>query len=349
MLLEGLQLPLTTPFYPDGRLNLGKLEHNVARYSKTPAAGLVALTVTGEGSLLSDEEARHALETVAGAAAAEKVLMANVSRDSVVATLRMAEYAADLGYDAVLVRGSSATRNVKEAVAYFQTLADRAPLPVVLSSTVQPNGGAISLETVSEVAGHPRIIGMVDSSGEVARVDRLRTLTEGVRHEVTVTSVFAAVTGRMQSRGGNSSGGAIVSADKLTDGGTVLAVAPASVQLKTRVKAVGFQMLAGTTAGMLKGLQSGMVGAMVPLAACAPQACYEVLAAWKEGDQGLAHEKQERLLAPALRVEAQLGVPGIKYGCDVNGYFGGAARLPLLPVTGAERTEIEALLQGIRN
>ena len=52
MLLEGLQLPLTTPFYSDGRLNLRKLEHNVARYSKTPVAGLVALGATGEPTLL---------------------------------------------------------------------------------------------------------------------------------------------------------------------------------------------------------------------------------------------------------------------------------------------------------
>jgi 4-hydroxy-2-oxoglutarate aldolase len=55
MLLEGLQLPLTTPFHPDGRLNLPKLEHNVARYSKTPAAGLVALSDFGEPTMLSDE------------------------------------------------------------------------------------------------------------------------------------------------------------------------------------------------------------------------------------------------------------------------------------------------------
>ena len=50
MLLEGLQLPLTTPFYPDGRLNLLKLEHNVSRYSRTPIVGLVALSDAREGA-----------------------------------------------------------------------------------------------------------------------------------------------------------------------------------------------------------------------------------------------------------------------------------------------------------
>ena len=49
------------------------------------------------------------------------------------------------------------------------------------------------------------------------------------------------------------------------------------------------------------------------------------------------------------RVEEELGVAGIKYGCDLNGYFGGRPRLPLLPMTGEERAEIEALMQGLRN
>ena len=101
MLLEGLQLPLTTPFYPDGRLNLPKLEHNVARYSRTPISGLVALSDFGDPTMLSEEEARLVLRGVADAARAQKVLIAGVSRDSVVGTLDLIESAAKVGYDAV--------------------------------------------------------------------------------------------------------------------------------------------------------------------------------------------------------------------------------------------------------
>ena len=89
MLLEGLQLPLTTPFYPDGRLNLPKLEHNVARYSRTPVAGLVGLSDVGEPTMLSDEETREVLRCVVEVAAAEKALLAGVSRDSVLETLQI--------------------------------------------------------------------------------------------------------------------------------------------------------------------------------------------------------------------------------------------------------------------
>jgi dihydrodipicolinate synthase/N-acetylneuraminate lyase len=42
-------------------------------------------------------------------------------------------------------------------------------------------------------------------------------------------------------------------------------------------------------------------------------------------------------------------VAGIKFGCDLNGYFGGRPRLPLLPLTGDQRAKIEALMQGLRH
>src|ERR1700722_16990684 len=122
MLLEGLQLPLTTPFYPDGRLNFRKLEHNAARYSRTLATGLVALSNSGEPTMLSDVETHQTLTSVSEAASSEKVLIAGVSRDSVAGTLDLAEYAAKAGYDAVLVKPSSVLRtgaNPKEFLLYF--------------------------------------------------------------------------------------------------------------------------------------------------------------------------------------------------------------------------------------
>jgi 4-hydroxy-2-oxoglutarate aldolase len=349
MLLEGLQLPLTTPFYPDGRLNLLKLEHNAARYSKTPVAGLVALSDFGEATMLSDEETRQALRSVADATAAEKVLMAGVSRDGVIGTLELAESAAKLGYDAVLVKRPSLFRSgadgehAKELLTYFQAVADRSALPVVLYSPASEQGGLLPAEIVIGLAGHPRIIGLVDCVGGRERFEALRDGTAGVKRDVLVTAVFAAATGRMQARNEG-----LISTNTLT-GGAALAVATAKVGAKTRTKVAGFQMLAGRTAGMLEGLWAGAVGAMPGCAASAPQACYEVLAAWKDGDEGLAQEKQVRLGGVAERVERALGVAGIKFGCDLNGYFGGRPRLPLLPLTGEQRAEIELLMRGLRN
>ena len=43
------------------------------------------------------------------------------------------------------------------------------------------------------------------------------------------------------------------------------------------------------------------------------------------------------------------GIPGIKYGQDLNGYYGGTPRLPLLPLNGDAKAEIGELLRKIPN
>jgi dihydrodipicolinate synthase/N-acetylneuraminate lyase len=347
MLLEGLHLPLTTPFYSDGRLNLRKLEQNVAAYSKTPVAAIAVLSSHGEPTMLSDDETQQILQAAIASAAPEKVMIAGASRDSVRETLAVVEHAAALAYDAALIAPPSflqaltGARQTKELLTYFQSVADRSAVPVVLNFTAAP----LAVEAIIELASHPRIIGLVEKSAAPERIAHLKRATETVKHEVTVTAVFAAVTKRMLLR---QEATTMLSAASLT-GGAALAVAPTVPALKTRTKVVGFQLLAGNTATMLEALNAGAVGAMPAFAACAPQATYEVLAAWKDGDRGLADEKQERLLAAAKFIEEELGTAAIKFGCDLNGYFGGLPRLPLLPPSGEDRTRIELLLQGLRN
>ncbi|MBB5057645.1 dihydrodipicolinate synthase/N-acetylneuraminate lyase [Granulicella aggregans] len=349
MLLEGLFLPLTTPFLPNGRLNLPKLRENVARYSKTPAAGLVALSHIGQPCLLSDAETEDTLRCVAEAAVAEKVLIAGVARDSVVHTLEMIEFAAKCGYDAAMVplpsmlRGSDRGLEVK---AYFEAVADSAALPVILDS--RAGDSAIAADPAIDLARHRNILAITDVTASADWVKQMREGTAEVCHEVTVTSVFAAVTGRMIAKHKPASG-TLVSAEALS-GGTALAVAPAPFStLKTRSKTVGFQILCGSTLGILDALAAGAAGGMPPLSASAPQACYEVFAAWKDGDPALAAEKQHRLQSAAEVVEEGLGVAGIKYGSDLNGYFGGRPRLPSLPLSSTERERVEVAMAGLRN
>jgi dihydrodipicolinate synthase/N-acetylneuraminate lyase len=119
-------------------------------------------------------------------------------------------------------------------------------------------------------------------------------------------------------------------------------------KMKTRQKEVGFQVLVGAAHKLHPSLDAGAVGAILAFACPAPTACYEIYAAWKEGDAELARIKQERIAKAAQRV-GDLGVPGFKYGMDFNGYYGGAARLPFLPLTATLKQEVEQLLADIRN
>src|SRR5579863_6680229 len=104
MLIEGIFAAIPTPFYPDERLYLRKLEANVSRYSRSLLSGMVVLGSTGEAVTLNDAESREVLRTAAEAAAPDKVLIAGVGKESVKTTVELTEIAAQFQYDAVLVR-----------------------------------------------------------------------------------------------------------------------------------------------------------------------------------------------------------------------------------------------------
>jgi dihydrodipicolinate synthase/N-acetylneuraminate lyase len=351
MLLEGIFAAVTTPFYPNEQVYLRKLEANMARYSRSLLAGMVVLGSTGEAVALDDAESLDVLRVAGEATAPEKLLIAGVGRESVKATLELAEAAARLRYDAVLVRTPTYYASQVTAAAvlhYFRSVADRSPLPVLLYNIPQFVPYQIPVELVAELAQHPNIVGIKDSSGSVDRIRALISSTKvAPRRTVAVTTVFQAVTARMLAPKAEA-GGTFVSAGNLA-GGVAVATAPPALPIKTRTKDVGFQVLAGSAAILLDSLQAGADGAILGFAACAPQACQEVYLAWKDHDLSLAEEKQQRIAAPSRRIVGQLGIGGVKYACDFNGYYGGRARAPLLPVTGEEKAEIEGLLSGIRN
>jgi dihydrodipicolinate synthase/N-acetylneuraminate lyase len=120
-------------------------------------------------------------------------------------------------------------------------------------------------------------------------------------------------------------------------------------KLKTRQKEVGFQVMVGAAHQLEPSLGLGAVGAILAFAGPAPMACYEIYAALKDGDTALAREKQERVKLAAQRVVSELGVPGVKYAMDLNGYYGGPSRLPFLPLSGEQKAEIEKLMAGIKS
>src|SRR3974377_1690843 len=104
MLIEGVFAATTTLFYRDERVYFRKIEANMARYSRSPLAGMVVLGSTGEAPALDDGESRDVLRTAGEAAAPEKVLIAGVGRESLRSTVELAEQAARFRYDAVPAR-----------------------------------------------------------------------------------------------------------------------------------------------------------------------------------------------------------------------------------------------------
>jgi len=224
-------------------------------------------------------------------------------------------------------------------------------------------------ELVIELAEHPNVIGMKESGGDVEKIRRMAAGTRHIKRTATVTETFAAVTPRMLKSAApdrSENIGELVPVAALagaTPGhlGTAALGRPAEQgcasssavtvrgDLKSRQKEVGFQILAGAAHKLHPALDAGAVGAVLAFADPAPTACYEIYAAWKEGDAELARVKQERIAQASVRVGSQLGISALKYAMDLNGYYGGPGRLPLLPLTAGQKTEVEELMSDIRN
>jgi dihydrodipicolinate synthase/N-acetylneuraminate lyase len=374
MLLSGIFAPITTPFYPDGEVYYKKIEANVERYSRTPLAGIVVEGSTGEAILLSDQERCDVLKVAMGAAAASKVMIAGTGLESARETLRLTEYAAELGYDAAMVRTPHYFRKQMlpgNMLAFYRTVADRSALPIILYNIPQSTAYDLPADLVIELSGHPNILGIKESGGNL---DKVRAMVEGTRQvnrQATVTETFEAVTPRMikaaqaeskkQSRelvsvasltGSSESSGSKNSAAARDD---VKLSSPSSSavtmigKLKMRRKEVGFQVLVGNAQQLKSSLELGAPGAILGFACPAPMACYEIYAAFKDGDKSLGDEKQKRIKLAGETIVGDLGVPAVKYAMDLNGYFGGPSRLPFLPLTGEQKTQIEKLMTGIKS
>ncbi|HZR29700.1 MAG TPA: dihydrodipicolinate synthase family protein [Terriglobales bacterium] len=350
MLLNGIFAAITTPFYPDGKIYFRKIEHNVDRYSRTPISGIAVLGSTGEAIMLSDQERREVLREARNTAASHTVLLAGTSAESAIATLELTEYAASLSYDAALLRPPHYYKpqmKPENILAFYRFVADRSPLPVVIYNSPVFTGYDMPVEIVAELAEHPRIIGIKESGGSLEKIERLVESTRHVQYEVPVTEVFTAVTARMLAEANSEKAENVVPVESLA-GSTATAIA-AKPKLKTRTKNAGFQVLCGSAHHALHAFEKGAAGALIAFACIAPTACFEVYTAWKDRDPKLAEEKQQRIAAASQRIVGQLGVPGIKYGLDLNGYYGGPPRLPLLPVTADVKQEVEKLLADVRN
>jgi len=353
MLLHGILPPITTPFYPDGNVYHKKLEANVERYSKTPVSGLVVLGSTGEAIMLSEQERRDVLKTARDAAAPNKVLVAGTGIESATETLKLTEYAAELGYDVALVRTPHFYRPQMQPanlLAFYHFVADRSPLPIMIYSVPIFTAYDIPAEVVIELAEHLNIIGIKESGGDVEKVRRMVEITRYIKRTATVTETFDAVTPRMLQASVMDNGGELVPVTALAATAKPSSSAVSVVgRLKTRPKEVGFQVLVGAAQKLAPSLRAGAVGGILAFACPAPTACYEIYAAWKEGNGELASQKQQRIVKASQYMISELGTAGIKYAMDFNGYYGGPPRLPLLPLTGDQKAEVEALLANIRN
>jgi 4-hydroxy-2-oxoglutarate aldolase len=107
----------------------------------------------------------------------------------------------------------------------------------------------------------------------------------------------------------------------------------------------GFQVLAGSAGFFLPALAVGAVGVVAALANIAAAELTELLDRFRAGDAGGARSLQARLVDVNAAVTSRFGVPGLKCAMDLTGRYGGPPRLPLLPLSVAERELVRQTIE----
>jgi 4-hydroxy-2-oxoglutarate aldolase len=170
--LRGIFPPIPTVFDAAGRVNARAMEDNVSRWMSTPLAGVLALGSNGEAALLSEDEGDRVLEAVRAAVPKDKLLIAGTGRESTVATIDASRRAAARGADAVLVRPPSYYKSQMSAEAlrdHFRQVADASPVPVLLYN-LPATGVVLTWPVVADLAEHPNIAGMKETSPDLERL-----------------------------------------------------------------------------------------------------------------------------------------------------------------------------------
>jgi 4-hydroxy-2-oxoglutarate aldolase len=170
---DGVFPALTTPFAADGSVSVEALKHNIARYNDTGLAGYTVIGSTGESVLLSRKEIDLVWATVKEAAAPRKKLIAGTGAESTAETIERTKRAAELGYQAALVKTPYYYKPAYKSenyIAHYRKVADASPIPVLLYSVPQFTGVSLEAAEVAALAQHPNIMGIKESSGHVQRI-----------------------------------------------------------------------------------------------------------------------------------------------------------------------------------
>ena len=174
----GIFPPITTPFdRATGDIAPLAFRQNIERLLAAGVSGLVVCGSTGEAAMLEADEQRRLVEVARDAMTDGAWLIAGTGGESTRETIALSRAAATAGADAVLVRPPSyfsTAASPATLVTHFRAVADASPVPVMLYNIPKYTHISLSPGLLQQLAGHERIIGVKDSSGDPKNVAAYR-------------------------------------------------------------------------------------------------------------------------------------------------------------------------------
>ena len=169
-MLKGSMPALVTPF-KDGAVDVDTLKSLVNWHIEQGSHGLVPVGTTGESPTLSHEEHEMVVAEVVKAAAGRVPVIAGAGSNNTAESLRFMAHAKSVGAAAALVVTPYYNKPTQSGlIAHFKTLHDACDLPIIIYNIPGRSVVDMSPQTMGELAQLPRIIGVKDATGDLARV-----------------------------------------------------------------------------------------------------------------------------------------------------------------------------------
>jgi len=165
---------LVTPF-SGGRVAEDTFREFVDWQIAQGSNALVPCGTTGEVATLDADEHRHVIATAVEVAKSRVPVIAGAGTYDTAASIERARAAADVGADAVLVVVPYYNKPSQAGLAaHFLAIANASPLPVVVYNVPSRTVADISVETLADIAKHPKIVAVKDATGNLGRVSAQR-------------------------------------------------------------------------------------------------------------------------------------------------------------------------------
>ena len=175
-MFKGSFCALVTPF-KDGNLDIDALKHLVDWHVEQGTNGLVPMGTTGESPTVTHGEHEATIEAVVKAAAGRIPVIAGAGSNNTTESARYIAFAEKVGADAALVVTPYYNKPTQAGlIAHFKTLHDNSNLPIMIYNIPGRSVVDMTPETMGELAKLPRIFGVKDATGDLARVSYQRMI-----------------------------------------------------------------------------------------------------------------------------------------------------------------------------
>lgn len=159
---------MVTPFTPDGKLDLDTAQKLAHQLVERGCDGLVINGTTGESPTTTDAEKADLVRAVVAAVGERAAVVSGAGTYDTVHSVHLARQAAEAGAHGLLVVTPYYSRPPQAGlIAHFTAVADATDLPVMLYDIPPRSIVPIALESLYQLAEHPRIVAVKDAKGDL--------------------------------------------------------------------------------------------------------------------------------------------------------------------------------------